>query len=123
MKKVLVVEDESFVRELCSRLLISQGYAVEEAENGLDACNKLTTAEYDVCLFDIRMPLMSGLEVYDWLNVNRPRMGQRVIFISGDVMAESTRSFLDKSGRPLLAKPFNAGELLSAVGKIASRKG
>ncbi len=60
--RILLVEDNDINREFATELLISEGMAVAEAVNGLDAVDKVRTDDYDAVLMDIQMPVMDGLE-------------------------------------------------------------
>lgn len=62
MPKVLVVEDDPFIIRLYSKVLESEGYEVEKADNGLSALELLFTFQPDIILLDIMMPTMNGME-------------------------------------------------------------
>lgn len=62
MPKVLVVEDDLFITRLYSKVLESEGYEVQLADNGLSALEQLFTFEPDIILLDIMMPTMNGME-------------------------------------------------------------
>lgn len=78
---ILVVDDDSRIRESISMLLKDSGYNVETAIHGLDALNKLKLAAPDLIMSDLNMPEMSGFE---FLSVVRSRFPQiPVIAMSG----------------------------------------
>ena len=60
--RVLVVDDEASNRELISDMLVSEGYDVVTAQDGLDALNQLAVPLPDVIISDLKMPRMSGVE-------------------------------------------------------------
>ena len=62
-KKVLVVEDDVFVRDIYARELKKGGYEVEIAEDGLEGLEKIKTGGYDIVLLDIMMPKMTGVDL------------------------------------------------------------
>jgi CheY-like chemotaxis protein len=68
-----------------------------------------------VILLDVRMPDMSGLEVFQRIKGIAASIASRVVFLTGDVMADDTRAFLEQTGAPALAKPFQAEELMQAL--------
>ena len=70
-KKVLVVEDDVFVRDIYARELKKGGYEVEIAEDGLEGLEKIKTGGYDIVLLDIMMPKMTGVDVLK--NVRDPK--------------------------------------------------
>ena len=114
-KRVLVVEDEPGISEICRRVLISEGFEVDIAVNGRLAQDFLEEKKYDLCLIDIRTPEMDGMELYQWLKENHPQMAGRVIFTTGDSMGSDTKSFVVQTGRPFLLKPFALIELKAIV--------
>jgi two-component system chemotaxis response regulator CheY len=61
MKRVLVVDDSRVTRRLLGTVLRSGGYAVDEAEDGLDALEKLGTVRADLIIADLNMPNMDGV--------------------------------------------------------------
>lgn len=71
-KKVMVVDDDLYIRELYEEILKDEGYTVDSASNGEDALNKLKMGGYDLVLLDIMMPKLDGLGVMDALNRTPP---------------------------------------------------
>ncbi len=110
-KRVLIVEDELAISEVCRRVIISEGFEVDIAINGKVAQDMLEEKQYDLCLIDIRTPMMNGKQLYQWLKEKHPKTVGGVIFTTGDVMGEDTGSFLKQTGRPFLPKPFTPDEL------------
>ncbi len=81
-KRVLLVEDDRELRYLFSLQLISAGYQVYKAENGLEALEQMEKHPVDVVLTDYRMPKMDGLE---FLSVSCTRWpGTPVVVFSGE---------------------------------------
>ena len=62
-KKILVAEDDQFLRELYSDVLKGEGYNIEVAMDGEEAFQKMSKGGWDLVLLDIIMPKMSGLDV------------------------------------------------------------
>src|SRR3989338_3998385 len=62
-KKILVVEDDQFMREFYQELLTEEGYEVEVAADGLGGEQKFLTGGYDLVLLDIMLPKKDGLEI------------------------------------------------------------
>ena len=110
-RKVLIVEDEPPISCVCERVLTGEGLEVDIAINGKIAQEMIEKKDYDLCLIDMRTPDMSGKELYRWLKEKHPQMAESVIFTTGDVMGEETKSFLEQTTRPFLPKPFTPEEL------------
>lgn len=66
-KKILVVEDDVFVRDIYARELKKGGFEVETAEDGLEGLEKIKTGKYDLVLLDIMMPKMTGVDVLKYI--------------------------------------------------------
>ncbi len=115
MKKILVVEDEPGICQVCRRVLTGEGYEVDIAVNGRVAQDMIEEKLYDLCLIDIRTPKMNGIELYQWLQKKYPQLTSRVIFTTGSVMGGDTITFVEQTGRPFLPKPFTPNELKAIV--------
>ena len=79
--------------------------------------------DYDLCLIDIRTPVMNGKELYQWLKEKHPQLARRVIFTTGDVMGGDTQSFLEQAARPFLPKPFAPDDIKAIVRKTLKEVG
>jgi DNA-binding response OmpR family regulator len=120
-KRGLVVEDEPSIARMCLRALGVEGFEVDVASDGKAAQSQLARNGdiYDLCLIDIRTPGMNGIELYQYLKKTGSSMINRVIFTTGDTINEEIKTFLEKTGRPFLPKPFTLDELRSVI-KMAS---
>ncbi len=114
-KRILVVEDESSISDVCRRVLVSEGFEVDIAVNGKIAQDMIEERQYDLCLFDIKTPVMNGKQLYQSIQEKHPQLIDRVVFTTGDVVGGDTQSFLGQSGRPFLSKPFTPDELKTIV--------
>ena len=84
MSKILVIEDEAAIRRVLKKILTeeSKDYIVEEAEDGLEAMEKIKEEDYDLVLCDIKMPKMDGVEVLQATKKNKTRNTYRDDFWS-----------------------------------------
>ena len=115
VKRILVVEDEPAIRKLCQRVLTEEGFEVDVASNGRIAMAMISEQEYDLYLFDIKMPIMDGKELYEWLQEAYPSSASRVIFTTGSAIGKDTQNFLQRRGRQVLDKPFTPDELRTTL--------
>ena len=115
LKRILVVEDEPAIGDVCRRVLIGEGFEVDIAVNGKVAQDMIRNKRYDLCLIDIRTPTMDGRELYQWLREKNPQLATRVIFTTGDVMGGDIQRFLEQVTRPFLPKPFTPDELKTKI--------
>ena len=117
-KRILVVEDEPAICDVCWRVLTNEGFDVEIAVNGKVAQDMIRNKQYDLCLIDIRTPKMNGRELYQWLKEKHPQLAGGVMFTTGDVMGGDIQSFLEHAARPFLPKPFTPDELRAIVREV-----
>lgn len=119
-KKIVIADDEPNIRILVNRIL-GKEYIVFEARNGEEAIDIASTEKPDLILMDIKMPVISGIELYNQLEVKDPSLTQRVMFITGDAVETTTRKFLDRTGVPHIAKPFNIGQLKNSIDSMLAK--
>jgi len=123
LKRILVVEDEPAIGDVCRRVLSGEGFEVDVAVNGKVAQDMIREKRYDLCLIDIKMPEMDGKELYRWLQERHTQLASRVIFTSGSVLGEGTEAFIEQTGRPFLPKPFTPAQLKSIVSDTLRQMG
>jgi len=117
--RILVVDDEPGVRALLDSVLRRVGYSVDtiaDARKVMDIIDAGTV--YDVIITDVRMPGMSGTELYTLILRKMPSMKSRIIFVTGDVMGLDIKTFLSQNNLPYLAKPFDIALLKEKVDTI-----
>lgn len=116
-KRALVVEDEPAIGLLCQRVLSASSFDVDVVSDGIEAKKVAEKKSYDLCISDVRLPGMTGIELYEHWQATKNPIAQRVVFITGDTMNNYIRDFLKKTDRPSVMKPFGPGELMAAVRK------
>ena len=116
--KALVVDDESFLLECLVDALGAWGMEVESSPRGDEAIQKLQTGVFDVIVSDIRMPGLSGVDLFEWLKVQRPAMTRRILYTTGDSFDVKTREFLEASQVPYLGKPFDLKQLKQSLERL-----
>lgn len=114
-RKALVVDDEESNAALVRRVLAGAGYDVESTTLSRRALVMIERTAYDAVIADVKMPELSGQELYGRACQIRPEMARRFIFITGDIDGEDTREFLDQSRCSYFMKPFNLERLTAAV--------
>lgn len=110
--QVLIVEDEEIVRGLLQELLRGQtGCRVTLACNGAEGLAALRKTDFDLVLSDIRMPVMSGTELYLRIREARPDLARRFVFVTGHPGDKQLEGEISSWGVPLLYKPFEVVRL------------
>jgi len=119
--RILVVDDDAVNRQAMELLLKREGHEVVAAENGLEAIERLGPRErpFDVVITDLQMPRLGGRALYEQLVEERPELAQRFVFVTGDQARAETRQFLEECGQPSVLKPYDLGDLIRAVGRVA----
>ena len=120
-RRALVVDDEAGVRVVIRRWLTRRGWVVDEAVDGAEARQSLAPddsggASFDLVICDLRMPALSGPELFEWASRHRRDLLGRIVFSSGDVRDPAAASFLTSSGCLVLEKPFELSELARVIG-------
>jgi DNA-binding response OmpR family regulator len=117
--RVLIADgDEEFVESVVP-ILESAGYRVEVATTGADALEKLSRAHADCLLLNLRLPVVSGTDLYAQL-VERGRQVPTVLMAGGPQDAEQD-ALLRSEACGMLFKPFDPNALLAAIGNAVSR--
>jgi len=119
---VLFVDDELDLAELVERVLGRAGYHVFYALSGAEALQRLAERHYDAVILDLKMPQMSGQDVYEIIQRDYPHLARRVVFTTGDTVSESARAWLEATGSLTLAKPFSIEQLAQMMDMVARRK-
>jgi len=114
-RRVLIIDDEEPILSMIRDDLSARGYKVEVTTDGEHALRELEEKRFDLAICDWKMPGMSGRQIYDQLRDTNPKICQRMIFITGDVVNPQIRRFLENENRPCVAKPFTLSEFHSAV--------
>ncbi len=114
-KKALIIEDEPSIAGLCKKILKQEGFIADIADNGETAEKLITENDYELILMDIRLPVVSGIDVYIWLQQEYPEVTRNVIFMTGSIMGGETMNLLQSAGRPYLLKPFRPDELKQLI--------
>lgn len=119
-KRILVVEDETSVREGLLEALTDQEYEAFGAETGEEALSSLEREAWDLWILDVRLPGISGFEVCREL---RQISKIPVLFLTAYSDEANTVKGLELGGDDYVAKPFRLKELLSRVAALLRRSG
>ena len=111
--KILIADDEKEIRKIIRRLLESRGHTVVEAADGEEAVWHISDdADVDLCIMDIMMPRMSGLEAVARIREFSP---VPVLFLTAKSMDADKEAAYGNGGDDYLVKPFAAPELIMKV--------
>lgn len=111
--RLLIVEDDTNVRDFCVRLLRMNGYQVVAAENGRVALRYLSEARYDLVFTDLQMPEMGGIELLHALREQHPDTD--AIVFTAHATVETARQALKLGAFDYLTKPVTVDDLERTV--------
>jgi CheY-like chemotaxis protein len=116
MPRILLAEDNPEIRMLVGRVLEHDGYEIESVDDGEKAIERISEVNYDAILLDFMMPGVSGFDVIEWIQQNRPDVAKsRVIIITAAV--HELRKFDTSKVYGAVAKPFDVMDLRGIVRK------
>jgi CheY-like chemotaxis protein len=120
---LLLVDDEPAIRMALERFLQRRGWTVEPCVSGVEAHARLlrdgAAADIDAVLCDVKMPGMSGIELYRALERERPVFLDRLVLATGDVASADVATFLADVRCPILEKPFALSVLAEALAAVS----
>jgi DNA-binding NtrC family response regulator len=112
---ILIVDDESVVRDSLGKWFSEEGYNVETASSAREALLKLPTERWDLALLDIKMPGMDGLELHRKLREAHPEI--IVIIMTGYASVETAIQALKDGAYDYITKPFDPDDLTHIIQK------
>jgi len=89
-KKILLVEDELFIRELYARALLKDGYDIEQVDDGLEAYKRMSQGGYDLVLLDVMLPRLDGIDILNKLKNQPPKQPNKGIIVLTNLDEELT---------------------------------
>ena len=122
--RILVVDDDAVNRQAMVLLLEREGHQVVAVENGLEAMERIGDRDgtFDAIVSDLQMPRLGGRAMYEQLVNSQPLVARKFVFVTGDQARGETRAFLENCGQPSVMKPYELGELISAIGTVSRKK-
>ncbi len=117
--KILIIEDDSSLREIMSRALRQEKFTVETASTFAEADSKLAGYNYDCILLDIMLPDGNGLQLLEHIRALGKR--ENVIIVSARNAIEDRVQGLDLGADDYLPKPFHTAELVARVRSVLRR--
>jgi two-component system chemotaxis response regulator CheY len=120
--KVLIIDDESDVRDALKLQLSANNYQIIEAENGQEGMDLLKSGDnlsnVGVILCDIRMPKVNGIECIEYIRQEAP--GIPIVVVTGFPDAQMAVSLMNDGVKGYLVKPVEKEKLVSTVEKLVA---
>jgi PAS domain S-box-containing protein len=123
LDRVLLVDDDPDVAEAIGAMLTKEGAQVTRAATGTEGLAMLESQTWDAVFLDVRMPDVSGPDIYRRLETERPELAPRVVFVTGGVWRSESRLRQELPPQPILAKPCTQDEVRAVLRQLrANRK-
>jgi len=119
MNKILVVDDDEYIRELVCTLLRNEGHSIIEAADGREALGKLGKEKIDLCVLDVMMPNMDGFEFCKTARKYYANLPILMLTAKND-LSQKIKGF-DLGCDDYLTKPFEGAELIVRVRALLKR--
>jgi response regulator RpfG family c-di-GMP phosphodiesterase len=111
--RVLIVDDEKFIRDILADFLGMEGYIVRTAEDGAAALEELNSAHYDLIISDLKMPRMGGIELLDAIGTAAPNA--LTVIMTGFGTVETAIDAMKRGAYDYILKPFKVEEVIRVV--------
>ena len=118
-KKILLVDDAKFMREMIKSILTQNGYSADDvyqAEDGADGVAKFNELTPDLVLMDITMPNMDGLEALKTIRSQHP--GATIVMCSAMGQEAMVMDAIKSGAKDFIVKPFKPDRVLKTVTSI-----
>lgn len=117
MARVLIVDDEEYIRDLIKEVLLSQGHEFELADGGIKALELLRKKTIDLVIVDRNMPGMSGIEVVQLIRQNPKTKGVKILMCTGSSVTKEIDEAFAAGADDYVLKPLSFPALLGKVAK------
>ena len=118
LERVLLVDDDADVAEALTTMLAKEGLQVSRAATGAEGMAMLESDAWDAVFLDVRLPDVSGPEIYRRLEATRPELAQRVVFVTGGVWRSESRLRQELPPQPILAKPCTQDQVRAVLRQL-----
>ncbi len=112
-KRVLVVDDSDFMRRMLKDILSEEGHIIYETKDGKECVDILKKEKFDICILDIAMPVMDGLEALGEIREEYPDL--KIIMLSAKCTEDNVREALKLGADGFVAKPFAVGSIVERM--------
>lgn len=122
-KRILIIDDDSFIRKIYSERLSADGFDVEEAENGIQGLGKIEIESFDIVLLDMVMTDMTGVDVLKKIRSNSKFADLLVVVLSALGQEADINEALEAGANEYIVKDkITPRELVNILEKLISSK-
>ncbi len=117
-KKILVVDDSAAIRQSTSFVLDQAGYAIVQAEDGMDGLAKMGEDKFDLIITDVNMPNLDGIGFTRKVRENADWKFIPIVVLTTESQETKMKEGKEAGATGWIVKPFNAEKLLGVVKKL-----
>jgi nitrogen-specific signal transduction histidine kinase/ActR/RegA family two-component response regulator len=121
-ERALLVDDEPDVAEALTAMLVKEGLRVVHAATAAEGLALLEAEPWDAIFLDVRLPDLSGPEIFRRLAEANPALAQRVVFVTGGVWRSDSRLRQELPPQPVLAKPCTQDEVRRVLRQLRAQR-
>lgn len=118
MARVVVVDDDDYVRGVTEMVLAEAGHSVRATASGFEALRWLEERPWDLLILDLRMPEIDGPTLYREVLARWPGAASHILFVSGVTEMPHYDDTVNALNVPVLLKPFTLDALRTAVARV-----
>ena len=118
-KRILIVDDDTEIRDLLEFDISSSGYFVDTASDGYEGLTKALNNKYDLILLDVMMPKMNGFEVCK--NIRQAKLNVPILMLTAKGTIDDKASGFNNGADDYLVKPFDVQEVLLRIRVLLRR--
>jgi DNA-binding NtrC family response regulator len=118
--RILIVDDEEIIRDSLSFILEKEGHAVETAQNGQEAIDKIEKEPFDIVITDLEMPEVKGIELLE--KVQRLTPEAFVLIITAYASIETAIAALRKGASDYIIKPLEFEDIIFRINRLLERR-
>jgi CheY-like chemotaxis protein len=115
LKKILIIDDEAYIRRVLEIKLKNRGYKVFTAINGAEGLEKFNLYHPDVVITDVKMPEMDGQDLCEKIKNSNSDQPYLIIVITCSISDDNMRWINNMNEMLLLEKPFSPSRVLEAI--------
>lgn len=103
-KKILLVEDDPYIRDIYGRELVSAGFEVDVAVDGKEGAAKITQGDFDLLLLDIMLPMMNGLDLLKKVKEDEKTKSKPVVILTNLAQDQTIKDAFDMGADGYITK-------------------
>lgn len=117
-KNILIVDDSAAIRKIVTMVLENEGYAVDEAVDGLEGVARIEAKRFDLVISDVNMPKLDGFGFLKKVRENPANKFLPILMLTTEHEESKKEQGMQAGARAWLVKPFKPAQLLEAVARL-----